>query len=66
VATVFEPQLSYCAERQHPIIVNLLVVATDVYTWKILRRDRRLSRKHAEEQMRYLTDAILASAKQKD
>ncbi|HEY5320014.1 MAG TPA: TetR/AcrR family transcriptional regulator [Galbitalea sp.] len=66
VATVFEPQLSCCAERQHPIVLNLLVVATDVYTWKILRRDRRLSRKHAEEQMRYLTDAILASAIQKD
>jgi AcrR family transcriptional regulator len=65
VATVFEPQLSRCADPQHPVLMNLLVVATDVYTWKILRRDRGLSRARAEEQMRYLTDAILASAKQK-
>jgi AcrR family transcriptional regulator len=66
VATVFEPQLSRCAEPQHPVVVNLLVVATDVYTWKILRRDRGLSRARAEEQMRYLADAILASAAEKD
>lgn len=66
VTTVFEPQLSHCAERQHPVVVNLLVVATDVYTWKILRRDRGLSRRRVEQQMRYLTDAILASATEKD
>jgi AcrR family transcriptional regulator len=61
VATVFEPQLARCAKPQRQVVCNLLVVATDVYTWKLLRRDRGLSRSRTEDQIRYLTDAILAS-----
>jgi hypothetical protein len=36
-----------------------LVVATDVYTWKLLRRDRRLGRQRTEERIRRLVDAVL-------
>ena len=38
---------------------DLLVVATDVYTWKLLRRDRRLSRRATETRMKLLVRAVL-------
>ena len=41
--------------------LDLLVVATDVYTWKLLRLDRGLSRAVTERRMRTLVDAVLAS-----
>ena len=40
-------------------VVDLLVVATDVYTWKLLRRDRGLSRPEVERRIRALVDAVL-------
>ena len=40
-------------------LTDLLVVATDVYTWKLLRRDRRLSRSAAEERIKSLVRAVL-------
>jgi hypothetical protein len=43
------------------MIVDLLVVATDVYAWKLLRRDAGHSRDKTEHSMRHLVDAILAS-----
>lgn len=36
------------AEPRDPLI-DLLVVATDVYTWKVLRMDRRYSRARTEQ-----------------
>jgi len=42
-------------------LADLLVVATDVYTWKLLRRDRGLALAATEQRMRHLVDAILAS-----
>ncbi len=41
--------------------VDLLVVATDVYAWKLLRRDRGLSRDETASRMRRLVAAILAA-----
>lgn len=41
--------------------IDLLVVVTDVYTWKLLRRDRRLSRAQTEQRMKDLVAAVLAS-----
>jgi AcrR family transcriptional regulator len=41
--------------------VDLLVVATDVYTWKLLRRDRGLARSAAEGRMNTLVRAVLAA-----
>jgi AcrR family transcriptional regulator len=61
VETVFEPQLLDMTESGSPAIADLLTVATDVYTWKLLRRDRGLSRDETERRMRQLVDAILAS-----
>ncbi len=42
-------------------LLDLLVVATDVYTWKLLRLDRRHSRAVTEQRMRDLVHAILAA-----
>ena len=39
-------------------LVDLLVVATDVYTWKLLRLDRGLSRRQTEERMKTLVRAL--------
>jgi len=61
VETVFDPQLLNMTESGSPAIADLLTVATDVYTWKLLRRDRGLSRDTTERRIRQLVDAILAS-----
>jgi AcrR family transcriptional regulator len=42
--------------------VDLLVVATDVYTWKLLRHDRGLSRPQTEARMVTLVQALLPPA----
>ena len=41
--------------------LDLLVVATDVYTWKLLRIDRGHSRAVTERRMHDLVDAVVAS-----
>lgn len=42
-------------------LVDLLAVATDVYTWKLLRRDRGLERDTTVERMLRLVNAVLRS-----
>ena len=42
--------------------IHALHVATDVYTWKLLRRDLQLSRAGTERIMRELVYGILGSA----
>jgi AcrR family transcriptional regulator len=63
VETVFGPQLEAHAEGERPPLVDLLVVATDVYTWKLLRRDRGLARAEAEARVRRLIAGILTGVK---
>ena len=40
-------------------LLPLLVVATDVYTWKLLRRDQGLSRARTAAAMTHMIDALL-------
>lgn len=61
VQTVFAPQLAHRSETQRTAIADLVCVATDVYTWKLLRRDRGLGRDQTEQRMKQLVDAILTS-----
>ena len=42
-------------------VLDLLVVATDVYTWKLLRVDRGHSRALTERRIHDLVDAVLAA-----
>ena len=58
VAHAFGPLLPSGRGREEA--VDLLVVATDVYTWKLLRRDRRLSVRQTCERMESLVRAVLA------
>jgi AcrR family transcriptional regulator len=57
VKTVFAPQLAH-ARGDADALTDLLVVATDVYTWKLLRRDRKLTRPRVEERLLGLITAI--------
>lgn len=43
-------------------LVDVLVVATDVYAWKLLRLDRGLSVDDVRDRMLLMTDALLAGA----
>lgn len=52
VRAVFSPQLADAADAR--VLEDLLVVATDVYTWKLLRRDAGLSRARTEERIHTL------------
>lgn len=60
VAQVFGPFLPTGASA-HDEAVDLLVVATDVYTWKLMRRDRGLSRHQTELRINSLVSAVLAA-----
>lgn len=68
VREVFAPQVSRAAARTPEgdaaataeALEDLLVVATDLSTWVLLRRDRGLSRSRTEERMIMLVEAVLA------
>jgi AcrR family transcriptional regulator len=57
VQEVFAPYVAGADDPEE--LTDLLVVATDVYTWKLLRRDRGLGRDRTERRMRHLVDRIL-------
>ena len=58
VTDTFGPLLPPGPEGEE--VVDLLVVATDVYTWKLLRRDRGLSVARTRARMERLVRAVLA------
>jgi AcrR family transcriptional regulator len=59
VRRIFAPRLRHLAPEQHERRVVQLIAATDLYTWKVLRRDIGLSRVEAETAIRDLADRIL-------
>lgn len=62
VQAVFAPQLAVRPAASREALTDLLVVATDVYTWKLLRRDKNLARHTAEQRVMDLIAALLAAA----
>ena len=58
VEEVFAPYLAERSDAEE--LTDLLIVATDVYAWKLLRRDRGLSRDRTESRMRRLVGALLS------
>jgi AcrR family transcriptional regulator len=58
VRTVFAPHLP-SPEAAREARVDLLAVATDVYTWKQLRRDRGLDRSTTTQRIRELVAALI-------
>ncbi|MFL6157395.1 MAG: TetR/AcrR family transcriptional regulator [Marmoricola sp.] len=61
VRDVFEPYLGARSGAAAEELTDLLVVATDVYAWKLLRRDRGLSRRDTERRLNTLVAAVLAA-----
>ncbi len=59
VRWAFGPQLRRRRGARRQRTEDLLVVATDVYTWKLLRRDRSLSVSDTCEAMTELVDAVV-------
>lgn len=57
VERVFAPMLPEAPDARRTAVA-LLVVATDVYTWKLLRRDAGLSRAAVIQAMRELVSAV--------
>jgi AcrR family transcriptional regulator len=59
VVTTFRPQLDPVPVVDREAAVDLLVLATDVYAWKLLRRDRGLERTDTEQRMCALVHAVV-------
>ena len=55
----FAPQLAEIVESERKRIVDCLVAACDVYTWKLFRRDMGRSRQEAESCAREMVTGIL-------
>lgn len=60
VAAVFADHAPAVEAEELDALLDLLVVATDVFTWKLLHIDRGLPVDLVHRRMRTLTDAILA------
>ena len=58
VRWAFSPQLAGRTDAARTQLEDLLVVATDVYTWKLLRIDRRLSARATRAAMTALCEAV--------
>lgn len=65
VGEVFGPLLPVHPPAREAAI-DLLVVATDVYAWKLLRRDRGLDRDAVEGRMRRMVALVLADARDEE
>lgn len=61
VEEVFAPHLEGLATARSDELADLLVVATDVYAWKLLRRDRGLSRSQTEHRIQTLVSSLLTN-----
>ncbi|MFJ4846518.1 TetR/AcrR family transcriptional regulator [Streptomyces sp. NPDC088733] len=61
VEQVFAPQLARRGDADRELVTDLLTVATDVYTWKLLCRDRGLDRQQAQQRVRFMIDAVLGT-----
>lgn len=58
VKTVFAPYLEPLQGSQRTELLDTLVAATDFYVWKLLRRDRGLSRAATEAVMRKIVRSV--------
>ncbi|MGO4301239.1 TetR/AcrR family transcriptional regulator [Leifsonia sp. RAF41] len=59
VENAFGPLLPGADTGERDTLIDLLVVATDVFTWKLLRRDRGLSAEETAHRMHRLVAAVL-------
>ena len=57
-ARTYRPQLAARPEAVRERALNALVALTDVYTWKVLRRDLELDRREAEGTLAAMVTAV--------
>jgi AcrR family transcriptional regulator len=62
VEEAFAPQLTRQSGEARACLFHALMVATDVYVWKLLRRDQKLDRADAEAVMRQLINGVVREA----
>lgn len=62
VEEVFAGAISAASRDAREELTDMLVIATDVYAWKLLRRDRRLGRVETLCRMKALVAAVLGQA----
>lgn len=60
VEEVFAPFVEHLDDTRAQEAIDLLVVVSDVYAWKLLRRDRGLPRGSTESRILRLVNAVLA------
>ena len=58
VARTYRPQLTARPEAERERALNALVALTDVYNWKLLRRDLALDRREAEATLAGMVSAV--------
>jgi AcrR family transcriptional regulator len=58
----FAPQLAMRTGKERKLMLDCLVAACDVYTWKLLRRDVGRTRQDAEGCVRHMVAGILKGA----
>jgi hypothetical protein len=58
VKSIFAPQLKGQGGGARTQLLNILIVATDVYVWKLLRRDQGLGRSAAEAIVRRMINNV--------
>jgi len=58
VRLIFAPQLEFYRGNARSQILTILIVALDVYVWKLLRRDLALSRSAAEAAVRKIIAGV--------
>jgi AcrR family transcriptional regulator len=58
VETALVPVLGARGRKEQRALVDLLVVATDVYTWKLLRRDMQLSQRESTARVMRMIHAL--------
>ncbi len=61
-AQVFAPWLDAVAPDERTALLDALVLATDVYAWKLVRRDMGRTPEDTHRLMRRLVDAVLVQA----
>ena len=59
---IFGPQLEGLSPRPREAKLTALYAATDVYLWKLLRRDLKLDRSDTEQAFRHLVHGVLMAA----
>ncbi len=64
IEDVFGPEIRRRRPATRAQLVDALVVATDVYSWKLLRLDRRLERNQAEAVVHRMIAALLGAEKE--